>query len=317
MTPAPADPAPARLRALALAGRADRLGWIARSVVDGAAGGAHRSRFRGEGAEFAEHKPYAPGDDPRQIDWRALARSDRLVVRRAEGQRALAAELLLDVSRSMEFGTVEPEVAAGPDVPATKSEAAAMAAVVLGYALLRQGDAVTVTRVGAEPVPGPRRTGEAQLAALCADVAAGLPAEEDTAALSRAVADARSRLRGRGLLLVLSDALEADDRWLAALGAARAQGHDVALIHLLDPAERDFPYRDPARFVDPEGGDEVRAHPARVARRYRALFAAHVEGLVRRLQGADVLVRTVETGQPIRLALGPLFGRGGAAGGGR
>ena len=87
----PADPTATRLRALALAGRAERLAWIARAVTAGTTVGVHRSRLRGEGTEFADHKPYTPGDDPRQLDWRALARSDRLVVRRFESRRQVAA----------------------------------------------------------------------------------------------------------------------------------------------------------------------------------------------------------------------------------
>jgi uncharacterized protein (DUF58 family) len=305
----PADPTAARLRALALASRAERLAWIARAVTAGTTVGVHRSRLRGEGTEFAEHKPYTPGDDTRQIDWRALARSDRLVVRRFENQREVAAELLIDHSRSMEFGTVEVADDA-LDVPATKSEAAAMAGAVIGHALLRQGDRVTVTRVGQQARSAPPRSGEAQLPALCTDLAAVVPAEAPGADLAGALAAATARLRGAGLLVVVSDALTEDEDWIRRLIEAQARGHDAMLLHVIDPAERDLPYRDPARFVDPEGGREVRAHPGRVGRRYRALFHEFVEGLHRRLREAGVRVGTLPTGQPLRRTLAPVLAGG-------
>lgn len=312
-----ADPTATRLRALALASRAERLAWIARAVTAGTAVGVHRSRLRGEGTEFAEHKPYTPGDDPRQIDWRALARNDRLVVRRFEKQREVAAELLIDHSRSMEFGTSLGADGA-LDVPATKSEAAAMAGAVIGHALLRQGDRVTVTRVGQVVESAPPRTGEAQLPALCTDLAATLPAVAAGADLTGALAAATTRLRGAGLVLVVSDALTEDEGWIQRLTEARARGHDALLLHVIDPAERDLPYRDPARFVDPEGGCEVRAHPGRVGRRYRALFREFVEGLHRRLRAAGVRVGTLPTGQPLRRSLAPVLAGGdGRSGPGR
>ncbi len=311
------EPAGARLHALALASRAERLAWLAREVLRGAAGGAHRSRLRGEGTEFAEYKEYVPGDDPRQIDWRVLARSDRLVVRRFESHRQAAAVLLVDHSRSMEFGSLEPGPGAAPDVPWTKSEAAVMAAAVIGFALLRQGDRVGLTRVGERPEEAPARTGEAQLGALCSDLARSVPAEAATADLDAALASAAARLRGPGLVLVATDALADDDAWLRRLGELRAAGHEVALLHVIDPAERDLPYRDPARFVDPEGGAEVRAHPGRVGRRYRALFRAFVEDLHGRLRTAGVRVATLHTGQPLRRTLAPLLATRGRRGGAR
>ncbi len=297
----------ARLRALGLRARAERLALVARALVDGGAPGSHPSRVQGEGAEFAGHKPYASGDDPRQIDWKIAARSDRLVVRRFEAERHLAAEVLLDVSRSMEFGSV----AAGEELdrPSTKSEAAAMAAAVLSYRLLRQGDSVAVTLAGEVPRGGPRRAGEGQLDALCHDLAAAIPARDGAARLDRAVARSVARLSRPGLIVVLTDALDEDQGWIDELAAGRSRGHDALVIQVMDPAERDLPYDEPALFVDPETGQQVRIHPARVRAVYRDLLVAHLERTRERLHAARLDHLLVHVGAALGATLGAFLER--------
>ncbi len=288
-----------RLVAQAVAHRAARLERIARVVVDEGRHGDHASRARGAGIEFAEHRAYRPGDDLRQVDWRTAARSDRLVVRSHDVQRAAAAELLLDVSRSMAFGAAE----GAEDVPASKEEAAAMLAAVHGYRMLRRGDAVSLTRVGEQVGPGPRRAGEGQLAALCTDIAAALPSDDRGADLDSAIRGAVARLRRPGVMLVFTDALDPDTGWIAAAGQASARGHGVGVIQVLDPAELELPHEESARFVDPENGHEVRTSPVRVRRVYRDVIRAFVRDLRRRLLDAGVDHQLVTTGVHIRQAL--------------
>lgn len=290
-----ADPTIQRLRALALELRTRRLVEIARAVVDGERPGEHRSRSRGDGLDFAEHRPYVAGDDLRVVDWRASARTDRVVVRQFETARATTLALLVDVSRSMEFGSVEPT---GPMIPASKSEAAVMAAAVHGYAALRRGDGVSLTLVGAEPRPRALRRGEAQLSALCADLAASLPAREPAAALAQAVARA-SRPTSPVRILVLTDALDEDQGWVDGLARARSRGHGVAVIQVVDPLERTLAHDRAAEFVDPESGRRVATDPARVRRLYTTLFEAFVDGVRQRLISAGCDHALMMVGRPV------------------
>ncbi len=290
----------ARLAALAHGPRARALLTLAAADARVGAVGAHRSRSRGAGTEFADHKAYAPGDDLRQLDWRVLARSDRLVVRQHESQRALRAEIVVDVSRSMEYGTVD----GGDDRPATKSEAAAFAATLLGARLLRQGDGVNLSLAGAGVQTLPPRRGEPQLDAWCRDVAHALPAREPRADLDEAVGRAIARLRGPGLLAVCGDALDEDQGWIRQLIEARAAGHGVLFVHVIDPAERDLPFSESAGFLDPEGGAPVQANPERVRRLYRELFSTHVDRLRSRVLDAGGDHLELSTGQPVGPALG-------------
>lgn len=293
------DSTAGRLRELALQARADRLAWIARAVVGEGLAGAHRSRLRGTGTRFVDHRPYAVGDDLRRVDWRASARSPTVVVKQYEADRAAATALLVDVSRSMEFGTVE--LSGDAVLASTKSEAAAMAAAILGYRALRSSDRVSVSLVGEEVRRLPRRRGDSQLGALCEDLAMAIPATSAGAAMGQAVAAALAS--GHRRLVLLTDALDPDHGWIDQLAEARARGHGTAVIQVLDRAEQHLPYDEPSLFVDPEGGHSIRTHPARVRRLYDQLFASFLEQLRRDLQGAGVEHVLLFTGTSVRIAL--------------
>ena len=283
---------------------------LARAASLDPGAGAHRSTGRGAGTDFADHKPYAPGDDLRMLDWRLAARSDRLVVRQFENPRPLQAEVIVDVSASMEYGSIE---GAG-DAPGTKSEVAAFAAAILGARLLVQGDAVRLSLAGDPVRDFPRRRGEPQLATWCQDVAHGIPATARSSRLADAVASATVRLRRAGLIALCTDALDEDPRWLERAEEARARGHGVLVVHVVDPAERELPFTDPAAFEGLEGESAVHAHPSRIRRLYRSLFAQHADDLRSRLLGARIDHVELRTGRSVGVdldaALAPTRGGG-------
>ena len=310
----PSEGAAGRLLALGLQARAERLTLVARSLAGEGRLGPHRSKLYGEGTEFAEYKPYAPGDDPRQLDWKVLARSDRLVVRRYETERTLRAEFIVDVSASMDFGTVELADDAGPDVPSTKAEAAVMAAAMLGLYLLRQGDSIAISACGEQLRRFPRRGSESQLPALCSDLSSCLEGEGGIADLATAVTAAATRLARPGWLVLITDALDEDLRWAELLAEASARGHDVMVLRPFDPAERDLPYDEPARFVEPESGQSVRANPSRVRSRYRQLYRSFEESLQQRLHRARIDHLPLVTGISLGEQFGPFLAHRGGGG---
>ncbi|HEY8505414.1 MAG TPA: DUF58 domain-containing protein, partial [Gemmataceae bacterium] len=112
--------------------RIKSLQMRARVVVEGFYRGLHRSPFHGFSVEFSEYRQYTPGDDPRYLDWRLYARSDRYYVKRFEDETNLRCHLVLDTSRSMGYGSG----------PVTKTEYARTAAATVAYFLSRQRDAV-------------------------------------------------------------------------------------------------------------------------------------------------------------------------------
>jgi len=260
----------------------------ARQVVHGARLGIHRSRLRGGGSEFSDYKPYDVGDDPRHLDAKVLARTDRYVVRRYESERQVSATLLLDRSASMSFGTTT-------DV-ADKWEAARSLALALAFVLLRQGDRVGLSVVdGAGATHRPPRGGERQLDEL-AMAALQRPPTGD-AGLGEALGEVLARA-GRGLVIVVSDLLSDDEQWLDALGVHRARGGEAWVLQIVDPAERDFPYDEPARFVGLEGG-ELSLNPRELAAQYRTEFAAFCEGVRKRCLDAGARHALIDSSEPL------------------
>ena len=275
------------------------LAASARSLVSSDRPGQHRSRRRGAGSEFAEHQPYVPGDDLRHLDWKVLARSDHYVVRRHEVERQLDAWILLDGTASMDFGTTDqrPPAPWGP-WPATKWQAARTVAAAPAFLLLRQGDRVGLSLLGGDRAPLPPHGSQRQLVELLRRVEGASPGGEGELAAAAREITLQAR---RGLIVVLSDLLsgEDEDAWLAPLRAWSARGHEVWVLHVVDPAERNFPYAEPTRFEALEGVDSLLVNARELARTYRAEFAAFCERSRQRCLTAGLRYRRLDTDLPL------------------
>lgn len=233
------------LPALLAATRGLRL--AARQLAAGLLPGAQAGRRVGPSREFSQARPYQPGDDPRHIDWRLFARSDRYFLRESELETAVPVRLILDATASM----------AHADRRFDLARVLAAALATLAHA---SGDpvgllAVTDGRVVA--TSNPTRSAEPLervLRALAALEPGGRwPA--DAHALAAALgADLR---RSRGLAVVLSDGHEQDGEIRAALTPLRAAGHEVLFLQLLGRDETEFPFHGTVRFVDRETGAAV------------------------------------------------------------
>lgn len=235
----------------------------AQGVVEGFLTGLHRSPFRGFSAEFAEHRPYQPGDELRYVDWKVLARTDRLSVKQFEAETNLRAMLVIDASRSMDWS--------GAPRRLTKLDYARRLAAALGLVLLRQRDATGMIVFDEEVravVPARARSQQqwALLAALAGVVPGGGTAADP--ALLRVT----DLLRRRGLVVFISDLLFDPALALRALQFLRHRGHQVMVFHLLDPGERTLGGPPEARFEDPESGTGVVVRP----REFGAAYAETV-----------------------------------------
>ncbi|MFH2006794.1 MAG: DUF58 domain-containing protein [bacterium] len=231
----------------------------ARAVAEGVFSGLHRSVHRGASRDFSDHKEYSPGDDIRNLDWKAYARFDRPLIRRYETETERGCLILLDVSSSMDFG-------AGP---LTKLDFARVTAAALAFVLLGQRDRVGLGVLGngfrlAVPV---RRRGD-QLAALLSSLErAGPDGEASPAALADGLADAAEAAPRRSLVVVLSDLLDPRPELPAALRRLATSGRELAVFQLLSPEEETFPYDGFRAFHSPELPEERLQVDARSLRR--------------------------------------------------
>src|SRR3970282_1977249 len=225
---------------------------VARGVVEGVLAGLHRSPFRGFSVEFAEHRPYQPGDELRYLDWKMLARSDRLLVKQYEEETNLRAMIVLDASRSVEW--------VGAELRLTKLEYAKRLAAALALVLLRQRDATGFVGFD-ERVRSvvPARSRGRQWWTLAAAVSALAPGGGTAA--EPALYRVTDLLRRRGLVLFISDLLLDPKLALLALRYLRHRGHQVIVFHIMDPAELTLEDQPEARFEDPESGTGVVERP--------------------------------------------------------
>ncbi|NVB36644.1 DUF58 domain-containing protein [Pseudenhygromyxa sp. WMMC2535] len=280
---------------------------LVRRPVAGGRHGVHRSLRPGVGRDFRDYRAYVPGDDPRRLDWRAAARSDRLVVRQTESQEELTITWLVDGSGGMGYGEGE----------ARKWARAGTVVAALSSLALRQADGVGVVigregSVDAELIDASTRRDRLRALAgrfVGAEPAGACPWE----AMLEAAAP---RLRPRSLVLAVSDFLDpgagqvasgegeraADEALLRGLGLMRAAGSDVVLIQILHRDELSFPWEQPRvlRLEDPRGRRPLVEGPGASMRdAYLERLGAHLrwlEGSCER--GGLLLVRLVSDGDP-------------------
>src|ERR1041385_8788312 len=195
----------------------------ARVVVEGFWTGIHRSPYHGFSVEFTEYRQYTPGDDPRYLDWRVFARSDRYFIKKFEDETNLRCHLLVDNSRSMSYGSRG----------YSKAQYAATLAATLAYFLYLQGDAVgllTFDEQIREYLLARHRTGHLRHLMLALEKPAG-GQDTNLAAPLKRIAEI---VRKRGVIVLLSDFLTAVERLETELMAITAAGHEVIVFQVLD-----------------------------------------------------------------------------------
>lgn len=245
-----------------------RLGHLdvrARLVVEGFIAGMHRSPFHGFSVEFAEHRPYMPGDPLKNLDWKVLARSDRYLVKQYTEETNLRCHLLLDLSGSMGFRSSRAAL--------SKLEYARSLAAALAYLMLGQQDAVGALLFAEKPLRYvPARAVRSHLDIVLKTLAEGEP--HGPTKLGPALHELAERIKRRGLVVLLSDLMDKPADVLSGLQHFRHKRHEVVVFHILDPDEVDFPYTDTATFVDMESGVRLTTEPWEIAARYRERLAA-------------------------------------------
>jgi len=275
------------------------LELLARTVVEGFLAGLHRSPYIGFSQDFAEYRPYMPGDDLRSLDWKVLARTDRAYVKKFRGDTNTRVYVLLDVSASMTY-RLPPAI--------TKRDYACYLAASLAYLATRQNDAVgliTFDREIVQDIPARLRPGQLQLILSALERLEPGGASAIAAALRRIA----ERVRHRGILIVLSDLYEPPDALEPALRLLRVRGQDVLVFHILDASEVEFPFAEAARFVDMETGEEVPVAPEALGAAYREAIGRHLDDVERLCRAHGIAYQRTLTAQPLDWALYAYLGR--------
>lgn len=268
------------------------LSLRAKVVMEGVQSGLHRSPFSGFSSEFTEYRQYSPGDDLRYLDWRAYARSDRYYIKKYEDETNLRALILLDVSRSMRFGS-------GPH---PKIEYARTLAATLARFLHEQRDVVG-TALFDEKVQDvvPPRWRPGHLNHIYATLSRE-PAGRETA-IGSALSEVARLCRKRTLLLIVSDFLAPVETWSTALGELTAARHDVRALQVLDPAELNLEFGRAAMWEDLESGEARYVDPTQARADYTTQINAHLAEVNGAFDNYGVLHHLTTTAQPLTAAL--------------
>lgn len=259
----------ARLKGLRLHGR---------RAAGGHGFGQHASRSRGSGLEFAQYRAYEQGDEPRQVDWKLYARSDRFFVREAERDSPLTAWVVIDATASMAQGDE-----ARPRW--TRLDAArALAACVFELAL-RQGDRFGLAVIGGDGLRMvPAGTGPRQRDRCLLELQ-GLRAHGQWPEESR-LRPLWERIGAGHLAVLVSD--DFDEAAVALAERLSAARREVLNVQVLTAEERDFPFRGGRRFRDAESGEEKLSDAASARADFIAAFADARRQLGARLAASGV-----------------------------
>jgi len=274
----------------AVLARIDNLELLARTLVDGFLAGLHRSPYLGFSLDFAEHRPYMPGDDIRRIDWSLYGRTDRHYIKLFEAETNANFAVLLDVSRSMGYGSHA----------VTKLDYARFLAAALLFFSNRQRDRVGLVTFDSEIVeyvPPSMKHMDTVLHAL--DRAeTGRPGS-----LAEPLLTITERFSRKGIMVLISDFYEEPDAVMNAVVPLRARGHDVIVFHVMDPAELTFPFQDASGFEDMESGEQIPVIPEKLRDEYLALLGAHLTEIETRFAARGIDYALLDTSKPLDLAL--------------
>lgn len=288
----------------ALVERLNQLQLSARSVVEGSVTGQHRSPVKGASVEFRQHRFYSPGDEPRRLDWRVLARTDRPYIKEYDEETNLRCVLMLDCSGSMAYAGVRHGSAAGKALRQgsgqgeRKFDYGARIVAALAYLMLGQTESVGVAICGSriEQWIAPR-AGTAQLSLIIDALERVAPGGQ--ARLGKDMHQVADRLGKRSLVVVITDAFTPMAPLRLGLARLQHDRNETILLQVLDRDELDFPFRTWSRFRGLEGEKPQLCEPALVRKVYLNNFKRHQDQLRDACRSLAVEFHSFVTDKPL------------------
>ncbi len=239
----------------------------ARLVVEGFITGLHRSPYHGFSVEFAEHRPYMPGDEIKHVDWKVYGKTDRFYVKQFEEETNLKTYLLLDASASMAYSSNK----------MNKLQYATYLAGALTYLMLRQRDAVGLLLFD-EKIRNylPPRSVTTYLNQILQELDRAQSSSRTN--IGTALHQMAERIKRRGLIILFSDLFDEPQKVISGLKHFRHKKHEVIVFHILDPLELSFEFHQDAVFKDMETGEEINTQPWHL----RSEYQSHVKEFIHR-----------------------------------
>lgn len=274
----------------------------AKMIVEGVMSGMHRSPYKGVSVEFAQHRQYAPGDDIRHLDWKVYARTDRLQVKQHQQETNLDLVVMVDSSGSMNYGSRSFAEASGSGRKTsfdgrtnwTKFDHATAMAAALAYITLHQGDRSGLVVFADEVRHIVARSGQRSNWRKIVEALSTHPVEAPTN-FGRVIDQILGKITNRCLFAIVSDFFEDAETIKAAMARMKHKGHDVIAFQVLDKAETDFEFADPAPFEGLEGEGRLRLDPRSIRKAYLETINAHLEKIEKISRGFGFDYQRVST----------------------
>jgi uncharacterized protein (DUF58 family) len=272
------------------------LELVAREVVQGLRVGSHRSPLHGFSTEFAHHRQYVPGDAIRDIDWRVFGRTDRYYTKLYEAETNFDCTLLIDASSSMNYASGK----------VSKLEYAKFLAASLAYIVLKQRDSVGLSVFDSEVRAYlPPRSAMGVILEIDRLLREVKPTPRS--GIAQQLHDIALQMKRRSFVILISDLLSDVDDILAGLDRLRFDGHNVIVLHTLDPYEIEFPFKGTWQFDGLEEEEPLITQPERIRDEYMANLNVFLETLRAGCLGSQVDYTLVDTSQPLDGLLSEFF----------
>ena len=244
----------------------DNLYLRAKLVVEGFIVGLHKSPYHGFSIEFSEHRPYTFGDEIKFIDWKLLAKTDKLYIKQFEEETNLKSYILFDKSSSMKYGSED----------LTKFEYAKTICACLSYLMIKQQDAVGLTTFDKKiDISIPPKSKVSHLNYLLQTLDnTKINGETKISYVLHSLAES---IKKRGLVILISDLIDDQEDVLEGLRHFRYKGHEVILFHIIDRKEKEFNFNSPVNFIDLENNDMIKTDPRQIKADYKQAFVEFCE----------------------------------------
>jgi uncharacterized protein (DUF58 family) len=260
--------------------------------VIGDLSGDHKSPLSGFAVEFAGHREYVPGDDPKYIDWVAYSRHDRYYVKQYETETNMKAHLLLDASESMDYG----------DGATNKWAYAATLCATLSHLIIAKRDKASFGLFDSEIVHFMPPSQSIMQTQKLDQILAGRKPEKKTD-MSRVLTGFAPRLGRAGLVIVITDGFDDVDRILFGLQRFRYDRHEVVLFHILHRDELLFPFEGNVRFSGMEEPADIKTDAQQIRGSYQKALSDYLTKLTRGCEKMGIEYVLMETGVPVEISL--------------
>jgi len=271
----------------------------ARLIVEGVMNGAHRSPYQGISVEFAQHRPYTAGDDIRHVDWKVLARADKVYLKQYQEETNLQLILVVDASESMGFGSVRSPASS---LPWTKYDHAISIAAAMSYLAVHQADSVGLAIFDQQMNRYFKPSNSPTQWKLILNELQQVPRWNKTS-IARVLDQLAEKLTQRSVIVLLTDCFDDIDNIKKGFRHLRYKKHEVILIQLMDPQELTFPFEDVTLFKGLEELGQLITEPRALRDGYLQQLNLFTESLKKMCRGMNIDYQQFNTADPLDVTL--------------